>query len=148
MAEAAHAFLSSSGGRITAESNLHVTLAFLGSVAERRVEEVVAIARRVAAAGGATPPLQFSFERLEYWKRAQVLCAVPAGRPQAAANDGAAVPPGMTRDATHAASVLAAALKADLVAAGFTPDLVAPEAEIESLVGAIREHLSSKEHSS
>jgi len=33
-------------------------------------------------------------------------------------------------------------------AAGFTPDLVAPEAEIESLVGAIREHLSSKEHSS
>jgi hydroxymethylbilane synthase len=33
-------------------------------------------------------------------------------------------------------------------AAGFTPDLVAPEAHIDALVGAIRAHLSSKEHSS
>ncbi|HET9394312.1 MAG TPA: hydroxymethylbilane synthase [Candidatus Rubrimentiphilum sp.] len=32
-------------------------------------------------------------------------------------------------------------------AAGFTPDLVAPEAEIDALVGAIRSHLNSKEHS-
>ena len=32
-------------------------------------------------------------------------------------------------------------------AAGFTPDLVAPEAEIDALVGAIRAHLNSKEHS-
>ena len=33
-------------------------------------------------------------------------------------------------------------------AAGFTPDLVAPEAAIEALVDAIRAHLASKEHSS
>ncbi len=32
-------------------------------------------------------------------------------------------------------------------AAGFTPDLVAPEAAIDALVGAIRAHLTSKEHS-
>jgi hypothetical protein len=32
-------------------------------------------------------------------------------------------------------------------AAGFTPDLVAPEAAIDALVGAIRAHLNSKEHS-
>jgi hydroxymethylbilane synthase len=33
-------------------------------------------------------------------------------------------------------------------AAGFTPDLVAPEAAIDALVGAIRDHLASKERSS
>jgi uroporphyrinogen-III synthase len=33
-------------------------------------------------------------------------------------------------------------------AAGFTPDVVAPEAAIDALVGAIRDHLSSKERSS
>ncbi len=103
MAEAARAFLTAGGGRVTAESNLHVTLAFLGSVAERRVEEVVAIARRVAASGVVAPPLQFSFERLEYWKKAQVLCAVPY--------------------AAHAGHALAVALKTDLVAAGFALDL-------------------------
>jgi len=32
-------------------------------------------------------------------------------------------------------------------AAGFTPDLVAPEAAIDALIGAIRAHLNSKEHS-
>jgi uroporphyrinogen-III synthase len=32
-------------------------------------------------------------------------------------------------------------------AAGFTPDVVAPEAAIDALVGAIRSHLNSKEHS-
>ncbi len=31
-------------------------------------------------------------------------------------------------------------------AAGFTPDVVAPEAEIDALVGALRAHLLSKEH--
>jgi hydroxymethylbilane synthase len=32
-------------------------------------------------------------------------------------------------------------------AAGFTPDIVAPDAEIDALIGALRAHLLSKEHS-
>lgn len=108
MAAAAQSYLTASGGRVVTEDNLHVTLAFLGSVAERRLEEVVAIARRVAASGVAAPPLQLAFEHLEYWKKAQALCAVPAGS---------------TGYSTQAASALADALKTDLVAAGFAPDL-------------------------
>jgi uroporphyrinogen-III synthase len=30
-------------------------------------------------------------------------------------------------------------------AAGFTPDVVAPDAEIDSLLGAVRAHLNAKE---
>ena len=111
MAEAARTLLAASGGRAVTESNLHVTLAFLGSVVERRVEEAVAIAHRVAESGVAAPPLQFSFEQLEYWKKARVLCAVPS--PPAA---------GAPRNATSGAGALAEALKTDLVAAGFAPD--------------------------
>jgi 2'-5' RNA ligase len=106
MAEAARACLAASGGRVVTESDLHVTLVFLGSVPGRRVDEVVAIAQGVAASGLAPPPLKFSFERLEYWKKPQVLCAVPVGLAGA-----------------HAAVALAAALKTDLVTAGFAPDL-------------------------
>jgi uroporphyrinogen-III synthase len=32
-------------------------------------------------------------------------------------------------------------------AAGFTPDVVAPDAEIDSLLGAVRAHLNAKETS-
>jgi uroporphyrinogen-III synthase len=32
-------------------------------------------------------------------------------------------------------------------AAGFTPDIVAPDAEIDALIGALRAHLLSKDHS-
>src|SRR5205807_403857 len=47
----------SSGGRPVPEESLHVTLAFLGSVPERRVAELQAIARRVAEAPEAGAPI-------------------------------------------------------------------------------------------
>jgi 2'-5' RNA ligase len=108
--------------------NLHVTLVFLGSVADRRIPELEAIADRVAAAscsnaeaaalGSAAsrmvvssatgadaqlgPPLVF--DRIQHWKKPRVLTAT-AGAPSAAA------------------SALAEALRANLTTAGFTPDL-------------------------
>ncbi len=106
MAKATREVLQASGGRPVPESNLHVTLAFLGSVPERRLGELAAIAQRIASSPGAGQPLHVWFARLEYWKRAQVLCAVPAA--------GAI---------SHAAAELAAALKIELVAAAFAPDL-------------------------
>ena len=134
IADAARDFVHGSGARVVPDTNLHVTLAFLGSVPEAKVGELAAIAHRVAASGAARPPLRISFDRVEYWKKAQVLCAVPsrlapevlarnAGRDCAGApmlvSDGAARDVASARDAAS----LAAALKLDLVAAGFAPDL-------------------------
>jgi 2'-5' RNA ligase len=124
MVDASRAFVNASGGRVVAVSNLHVTLVFLGSVAERRVEEVAAIARRVAASRVATPPLVVSFERLEYWKRAQVLCAVSLGGSDTAHDRrGATNAPSGAVENTRGVGALAEALKSDLVGAGFAPDL-------------------------
>lgn len=132
MAEAARELMDGSRGagavaRVVPDTNLHVTLAFLGSVSEARLGELAAIAQRVAASGGAIPPLRISFDRLEYWKKAQVLCAVPSRlAPEASARNAAcAASDDAGRDVASArdALSLAAALKLDLVAAGFAPDL-------------------------
>jgi 2'-5' RNA ligase len=106
LAKATRQVLQASGGRAVPESNLHVTLAFLGSVPERRLGELTAIAQRVSSSFGTAHPLQVSFDRLEYWKKAQVLCAVPGARA-----------------ASHALAELAAALKTELMAAAFAPEL-------------------------
>ncbi len=131
IAGAAREFVHDSGARAVPDTNLHVTLAFLGSVSEARVGELAAIAHRVAASGAARPPLRIVFDRVEYWKKAQVLCAVPSRlAPEARANvrrdcDPMLASDGEGRDVASArdAASLAAALKLDLVAAGFTPDL-------------------------
>jgi 2'-5' RNA ligase len=70
--------------------------------------DLSAIACRVATAfpQGALP-LQLEFERLEHWKKAQLLCAVPTQETGSAA----------------ATSRLAESLRGEMVAAGFTPDL-------------------------
>jgi 2'-5' RNA ligase len=99
------------GGRPVPETNLHVTLAFLGSVPEPRLEELRAIARRAAAAwpADAAPPA-VSLAALEHWAKAQVLAALereeePRGAP------GAGV------------AELARFLTAATAAAGFSLDL-------------------------
>jgi len=51
-------------------------------------------------------------------------------------------------DRRPAIAAMGPASSAAAHAAGFTPDLVAPEAAIEALVDAIRAHLASKEHTS
>ena len=60
-----------SGGRAVAESNLHVTLAFLGSVAQPRVRELRQIASAVAAACSGEQPLMLRFDALAHWPRPQ-----------------------------------------------------------------------------
>jgi RNA 2',3'-cyclic 3'-phosphodiesterase len=103
--------VKSCGGRPVPVQSLHVTLAFLGSVPEGRVPELDRIARRVADAfPAAAQPLLVSFDRLAYWARPQILCALGTEEP-AADTDAASAP------------ALAATLKNETVAAGFSPDL-------------------------
>jgi RNA 2',3'-cyclic 3'-phosphodiesterase len=93
-----------SGGRAVPPANFHVTLAFLGSVLQRRVPEVKRLGTRAAADCPQQRPLELRFESLAHWPRQQILCAMAA-------------------EENPVASVLAAALKDAAAAAGFTPDL-------------------------
>ena len=93
------------------ESNLHITLAFLGSVPEHRVEELAAIAGRTAANfPRAAVPLAVSLEGFEHWAKPQILAVL-----------------GQTEEADAApksgTTVLAQVLVAEAAAAGFRPDL-------------------------
>jgi RNA 2',3'-cyclic 3'-phosphodiesterase len=92
-----------SGGRPVRTENLHVTLAFLGSVPESRVPELAGIGRE--AAGPSRPSsLDLAFDHLEHWRAAQLLCALPAAPPAAV-------------------SALASRLYDGLAKEGFAPDL-------------------------
>jgi len=110
MAQATQEAAQASGGRRVSLENLHVTLAFLGSVPQRRLPELAAIARRVAASipdEDPSPPheppaVELVFEHLEYWRAAHILCAAPA-RP----------PPGV--------AALARRLQERLTESGFAP---------------------------
>jgi RNA 2',3'-cyclic 3'-phosphodiesterase len=93
-----------SGGRAVPLGNLHVTLAFLGSVLQRRVPEVKQLATRATAGWPQQRPLELRFEGLAHWPRQQILCATAA-------------------EENPVAAALAAALKDAAAAAGFTPDL-------------------------
>jgi 2'-5' RNA ligase len=104
LAHAAAKAVRRSGGRAVPPANLHVTLAFLGSVPQRRVPEVRQLAGRAAVDCLQPQQLELRFERLAHWPRQQILCAVAA-------------------EEDPAASALAAALKDAAAAAGFTPDL-------------------------
>ena len=84
------------------EENLHLTLAFLGSVSQRRLPQLMRIGRDCAGALATVEPLALRFSRLDYWPGAQVLVASAA-----------------SADAER----LAEALKAAATAAGFAPDL-------------------------
>jgi len=92
------------GGQPVAASNLHVTLAFLGSVAQTRVPQLRDIAATCAADLVALAPVPLRFAQLEHWPRQQILCAVTADEP-----------------ATPA--LLANGLKDAAAAGGFAPDL-------------------------
>jgi 2'-5' RNA ligase len=100
------------GGRPVPADNLHVTLAFLGSVPERRLPDLAAVAEEatktlgpaLASANSPEGALELAFDRLEYWRAAKLLCAVPAEPPAAV-------------------TALARKLQDLLVGRGFTPDL-------------------------
>ena len=72
------------GGRPVPASNLHVTLAFLGSVAVARIAELQKIGRELAAVLAPHAPVSLNFARLAYWKEAQILCALATPEPAAA----------------------------------------------------------------
>ena len=112
MAQAARKAAQASGGRPVPADNLHVTLAFLGSVPDRRLPDLAAVAEEAAeplgpafaAADSPAGALELAFDRLEYWRAAKLLCALPAE------------PPALV-------TALARRLQKLLVGRGFTPDL-------------------------
>src|SRR2546421_394268 len=62
------------GGRPVPAHNLHVTLAFLGSVPERRIPELRLISDQVAATlPPEGPPLRLTFDRIEHLKKAHII---------------------------------------------------------------------------
>jgi len=75
-----------SGGRPVPVANLHVTLAFLGSVAAARVPDLQRSARVQAARLAHDAPPALTFARLAHWKEAQILCAL-AAEPSPGAHD-------------------------------------------------------------
>jgi 2'-5' RNA ligase len=94
--------VAASVGRTVPAPNLHLTLVFLGAVAEARIAELAALAAQLGAASAAPAALRFT--RLEHWRRPRILAALTAAEPPAAA-------------------LLAANLKRVTAAAGFCPDL-------------------------
>ena len=104
LTQAAAKAVRNCGGRPVAATNLHVTLAFMGSVPQPRVTELETLAHKVAAECAQDAPLTLRFEGLAHWARPQILCALAA-------------------EVSAGAHALAAALKDATAAAGFTPDL-------------------------
>jgi 2'-5' RNA ligase len=72
--------LAAAGGRALARVDLHVTLCFLGAVAE---PELAALRERAAGIDAAA--FELSFERLELWREARILAATVERVPSAAA---------------------------------------------------------------
>jgi 2'-5' RNA ligase len=104
LARATHKAVSACGGRPVPAQNLHVTLAFLGSVPERRIQDLASVARRVAGAfPSSAAPLLLTFDHIEYWKKPQVLCALAEGE-------------------SAQVRTLAEALTNEAAGAGFNPD--------------------------
>jgi RNA 2',3'-cyclic 3'-phosphodiesterase len=113
LARATHKAVSASAGRPVPAHNLHATLVFLGSVPDRCIPELEAIATRVA--GGflvrsrahAAPPYLI-FDRIEHWQKPRIICATVG----AESGEGVAF-----------ADSLAIALRTETSCAGFAPDL-------------------------
>jgi 2'-5' RNA ligase len=99
IAHAVRKAVRGSGGRPIPTENLHSTLAFLGSVPEERLTQVMALAE-----GSGTGPFEITLDRVEHWAKPMVLCV-----------GCAKAPPAATR--------LADELRIRLGRAGFAPDL-------------------------
>ena len=67
-------------GRRQRPDQWHVTLQFLGDVPESRLPAVLDAG---SAASGAAMACDIAFDRLEYWKRPQVLCLAAGLAPEA-----------------------------------------------------------------
>ncbi|HEY3784436.1 MAG TPA: hypothetical protein VGL55_04085 [Steroidobacteraceae bacterium] len=110
--------------------NFHVTLVFLGSIPEARLASVRSIAEAVShevceerdpgecVTAGTSRLLELVFERIEYWKRAKVLCALPSDVATGALGSESGASAGRAT-----AAALAGRLRERLLADGFAPDL-------------------------
>lgn len=99
MHHAAREAVRGNGGRPVPVENLHMTVAFLGSVAQSRVDEVRAAGRAVPV----RPAFEIVFDGVAFWPKPQVLVATSSQTaPEAAA--------------------IAARLWAGLVPLGLVPD--------------------------
>ena len=105
LAEAAADMVSTARARQVPPENLHVTLAFLGSVPETRLHDVTAVGRAVTAKVPFSI-VDVSFDALEHWKKPRVICATLSD-------------PSYAR--CSALEVLAASLKSQLLTAGLMP---------------------------
>jgi 2'-5' RNA ligase len=102
LADAAKPVMDSArGGRVVPCENLHLTLAFLGSVPEASLATLRSLAREIEST---EPHLRIVLDRIDYWRRPEILCATASAPPSAASD-------------------LSESLKRVLVAARFTPDL-------------------------
>jgi 2'-5' RNA ligase len=98
---ATQAAVQVSGGRAIGADSLHLTLAFLGPIPECEIASARSAGQRVAAAWRSRSPLETRLDTLNYWRKAQILCAL-------AHESGA--------------SLLAHELRQALVTGGFSPD--------------------------
>jgi len=113
VAHATRKAVRSCGGRPVATHNLHATLLFLGSVAQSRVAELMAIAARAAVDVARNVAVDsassgFSFDRVAFWKKAHVLVATTGST-------------GGAGDVV--AGALVEVLQRETIGAGFAPDL-------------------------
>jgi len=67
----------SCGGRAVPPENLHLTLAFLGSVPGPRVNAAVAAAQRALRTRDAADDALFRLEEIRYWEKAGIVHATP-----------------------------------------------------------------------
>jgi 2'-5' RNA ligase len=104
LAAATREAVSASAARAVPPQNLHATLAFLGSVPERRIAQLEDIARRVAQTFVPQCPVMLQFDELAHWVGPKILVARCAAE-------------------SPAAHALAHLLKTATQAAGFAPDL-------------------------
>ena len=111
LAHAAGKTVRHSGGRPVPESSLHVTLVFLGSVPEPRLEDLRAIARGAAAAFPRSAlPLAVSLEGFEHWAKPQILAVIGCEEEEQSAP-------------ASGVAQLAGILTRETAASGFCPDL-------------------------
>src|SRR6185437_5660344 len=112
VAHATHKAARACGGRPVFADSLHVTLLFLGAVAESRLPDLVTIGDHAAATTGLAreTPVHLIFDRIEFWETARVLVATTSSHADVAS--GLAV-----------ATVLAETLSRETHRAGFAPDL-------------------------
>jgi RNA 2',3'-cyclic 3'-phosphodiesterase len=105
LANAVSSIVREADGRAVPQKNFHLTLAFLGSVPESRIEALRTVAEQCSRTlSPRDVPIVITLDTLDHWRKSEILCATAHSTPPAAV-------------------ALSDALKRALGEAGFTPDL-------------------------